>query len=241
MGIIKSFEHRLEKALEGTFSKVFKVGVHPIEVAKRISRLLEEEKSLAPGETLAPNRFEVYLSPSDYHRFEGYQGVMRTELEKLVIDQAQRRGYTLLTRPAIEFLLEEGLTEGNFEIVARIFTGSVAEPPRDGEKPVFAGERVTGRGYIEVLDGEEAGRSVELRGGGFKIGRAEDNDLVIKDMAVSRHHAVIDKTTGGYLVRDLHSTNGTMVNGRRVEERLLEDGDIILVGGTKLLFRCLRS
>ncbi len=237
MGIIKSFEHRLERALEGTFSKVFKVGVHPIEVAKRVSRLLEEEKSVAPGEVLAPNRFEIYLSDSDYRRFEGYRGVMQTELEKLVIDQAQRRRYTLLTRPTIEFILDEGLIEGDFRVSAKISAGSIREPSRGKENTFYPEGPKTVRGWIEVLEGKKVVQSVQLRPGGLRIGRAEDNDLVLEDMLVSRHHAIIEMTPGGYLVRDLHSTNGTAVNGRQVMERLLEDGDLIMVGGTRLLVR----
>ena len=69
------------------------------------------------------------------------------------------------------------------------------------------------------------------------IGRLPESDVTVPDPGVSRRHAEIRRENGGYLVADLGSTNGTMVNEARVSERTLEDGDRITVGGTVLEFR----
>jgi ABC transport system ATP-binding/permease protein len=84
-----------------------------------------------------------------------------------------------------------------------------------------------------VAGAEEA---IELRGRpSLAIGRAVDNDIVLDDLRVSRHHAQLVATAdGAYEVRDLGSSNGTFVNGRRVQHARLEPGDFIGVGGQTL-------
>ena len=64
----------------------------------------------------------------------------------------------------------------------------------------------------------------------LRIGRAGDNDIVIEDLSVSRHHAELRKAAGGYEIADLGSYNGTFVNGQRIESRPVTEQDVIGVG-----------
>jgi hypothetical protein len=69
------------------------------------------------------------------------------------------------------------------------------------------------------------------------VGRSSDNDLVVADSAVSRHHAILERFGDTWFVRDLNSSNGTDVNGDRViGERALRNGDELLVGRSRLVF-----
>lgn len=68
------------------------------------------------------------------------------------------------------------------------------------------------------------------------IGRGKDNDVVIADNSVSRHHALLAKTDKGYLLTDLSSFNGTKVAGRKIQSTLLQDADEIIVGFSKIIF-----
>ncbi|MBC7372503.1 MAG: FHA domain-containing protein, partial [Frankiales bacterium] len=69
------------------------------------------------------------------------------------------------------------------------------------------------------------------------IGRGADADLRLPDTGVSRAHAELRLTEGGVRLVDLDSTNGTVVNGRRVRESDLADGDRLDIGATSLTFR----
>ena len=69
------------------------------------------------------------------------------------------------------------------------------------------------------------------------IGRSEDNQLRLLDPGVSRRHVLVMATPGGYTIRDLGSQNGTYVNGTRVDESALTDGDRITIGEINLVFR----
>ncbi len=82
-----------------------------------------------------------------------------------------------------------------------------------------------------------SGQTLPVPGRGLRLGRMEDNDLVVAGERVSRYHAVVAETANGFTVTDLRSTNGTQVNDERVvESHLLHDGDRIRVGGTEIVF-----
>ncbi len=67
------------------------------------------------------------------------------------------------------------------------------------------------------------------------LGRETDNDLVLKDQKVSRHHAIIQRTGSIYQIVDQNSGNGTYVNGKRISEpTFLRHDDLVLIGDTKL-------
>ena len=68
------------------------------------------------------------------------------------------------------------------------------------------------------------------------IGRAPLNHIVIDDPAVSAQHAIISKSVDSYQLQDLHSTNGTQVNGVSVSEVELKDGDKIRFGSVVAVF-----
>ena len=91
---------------------------------------------------------------------------------------------------------------------------------------------------LRIEEGPDAGRVVNLsRGGVYRIGR-EGADLMLEDEKVSRKHAEIGLYgPEAYVLRDLASTNGTLVNGRRVSEKVkLKNGDLIQIGDTKIRF-----
>jgi hypothetical protein len=83
----------------------------------------------------------------------------------------------------------------------------------------------------------EDGRMIAVDENGLRIGRMPDNDLVLNDNLVSRHHCAITGTPAGFVLTDLQSTHGTTVNGERVTiARPLADGDLLVIGATRVQF-----
>ena len=68
------------------------------------------------------------------------------------------------------------------------------------------------------------------------IGRKLDNDLVIQDLLVSRHHAEVIQREGSYFIKDKNSTGGTYLNNKRIKEAQLFSNDLILLANTPLMF-----
>lgn len=89
---------------------------------------------------------------------------------------------------------------------------------------------------------DEAGRRIILQPDhATRLGRADDNEVILIDNRSSRHHAVISNSNGSFYIRDLGSTNGTFVDEVRIREQGLSDGDHIRVGDTRFIFRYMSS
>jgi len=90
---------------------------------------------------------------------------------------------------------------------------------------------------IGFLSWKTSGRSEQVEAGEFvTIGRDPGNQVILEDLCASGRHARIERKADGFMIRDLRSRNGTFINGTRVYEALLNDGDCIRIGETELAF-----
>jgi DNA-binding NtrC family response regulator len=103
--------------------------------------------------------------------------------------------------------------------------------------PVEGGKEFPFRsGKMVVISGVDLQKTFAIGGKEVTIGSQQDNYCVLNDPTVSRHHAVIEETGRGYVLRDLGSTNGTYLNEIRIKEAYLEYGSVIGLGNTRLQF-----
>ena len=103
-----------------------------------------------------------------------------------------------------------------------------------GETGRIGGDTNIATSMIKILrSGRAAG---DVPPGAIRIGRADDNDIVIPEVLASRHHATLVPTPHGTEIRDNRSINGTFVNGTRVETAVLNDGDVVTIGNIDLIF-----
>ena len=91
---------------------------------------------------------------------------------------------------------------------------------------------------IIVLSEIMRGKNFELTGNMYTIGRTDDREICIPDGTISSYHAEIERNGEIYTARDKGSTNGTRINGIRITEQILNNSDILQVGGIELLFDC---
>lgn len=92
------------------------------------------------------------------------------------------------------------------------------------------------RGKVVILSGPDRGKTLVVDRPELTIGSKEGNALVLSDPAVSRQHAVLIESAGGYLIRDLNSTNGTYLDGVPIKEAFLDFGRAIGLGETQMKF-----
>ncbi|MED5370982.1 MAG: FHA domain-containing protein [Myxococcota bacterium] len=94
---------------------------------------------------------------------------------------------------------------------------------------------------LVVLSGTRPtpGSRIEIPLDGLNIGRSEREDLTLADASASRHHAEIRRVGLDHHLRDPGSANGVFVNGKRISEHLLQDGDLLRIGDTELRFEAL--
>jgi hypothetical protein len=216
--------------VEGFFATAFRSGLQPVELAKRILREMDTGKSVGVKGVWAPNHFVFTLSSEDAERFQQVEGALVGELKQVVRDAAAERGWGLVGPPEIEFRTDGSLGRGQFGCEATLVEGE----PEPAPAPSAAG----GEAVIVLLEEGHEARTYQLHKQSVVIGRLPECDIVISDPGASRRHATITREDGGeYVLTDLGSTNGTIVNDEPVGEHVLSDGDRITIGNTVLEFR----
>jgi hypothetical protein len=197
-----------------------------------------------------PNEYTVYLSTGDRGQFEGYENSLVSELEEYLAEHASRENYALLTPPRVVFETDDDLGVGEFGIATRMaqYGRSADEEPPEGAAPGATMIYKPRTQPTEAASLEELGveRTVAvLRWDGQRraldkrrsvLGRSRDVDVQIEDPNVSRRHAEIVQEGSVFWLVDLGSTNGTEVEGRRVQRAQLAEGSRFTVGETTVTF-----
>jgi hypothetical protein len=223
--ILRDFERRLGGLVEGLFSKTFRSGLQPVELAKRILKEMDAGKTVGVSEIWAPNRFELYVSEEDAERFEHIEAALVAELNTVVRDNAAERGWGLVGPPDVELFTDGDLRRGDLGCRASLVEGEERFEP--AAAPTAS---------IVVREGTEV-RTVELSRDVMTVGRLPGCDVVLRDKGASRRHAQLRRSGGTWSITDLGSTNGTRLNGHVVQTHELADGDRITIGSTTLEFR----
>jgi FHA domain-containing protein len=225
--ILRDFERRLGGLVEGLFSKTFRSGVQPVELAKRILRAMDDGKTVGVSEVWAPNRFTFHLSAEDAERFKDIEAALVAELKQVVRDNAGERGWGLPGPPEVILEADEGLRRGDLRCEAALVQGE--------DRVVPTPQHVATASLVIHQDAQT--ESVPLEKETLTIGRLPDCDIVLKDRGASRRHAQIRTHEGTSTLMDLGSTNGTRLNGETVQTRELRDGDRITIGETLIEYR----
>jgi FhaA, N-terminal domain/FHA domain len=255
MGVARSIEQRLEGLVEGVFTKLFRSGLQPVEVGRRILREMAEGKTVSVNRIYVPNEFEVTMGPEDHDRFVGMEAQLVREFGDLVIDAAKQNRWNLMGVPRISFQAAEKMGRGEFKVEASLAAdadveaprASTHEPPRGGSPSqsralsLDSAERLGmagGAAVLEVLGNSgEIKEKISLASSPVTVGRGSSNDIVLGDANVSRKHAELRTDGGHWVLTDLGSTNGSLVNGRRASQQQLADDDRLTFGSTELVFR----
>ena len=248
MSILRNLEAKLEGLFEGAFSKTFKSKVQPVDIARKLSKEMQDNKTVSISRTYVPNQYVVWLSTADRAQFEGYEDGVKKELSDYLLEHARSEGLALLTRPTVDFQTDERLGLGEFGIQAMLVrppeeerSDAEPEPAEFGHTMVSSVDRDARR-----IDAPEAasgramlvgrGKRTVLSGNRVLIGRSRDCDVTLDDPNVSRRHAELRREGSTWLVSDLGSTNGVKVNGRRVDNHPLSSGDELVFGLEHLTF-----
>jgi hypothetical protein len=93
--------------------------------------------------------------------------------------------------------------------------------------------------WLVIVSGPRAGREFALHDGVFTIGRSIGSDIILDDVTVSGQHARIRYQDGQFILYDLASSNGTLVNNQQILKHKLTDGDLVGIGSTRLVFKTL--
>ncbi|WP_326598104.1 DUF3662 and FHA domain-containing protein [Streptomyces sp. NBC_01803] len=137
MGVLKRFEQRLEGLVNGTFAKVFKSEVQPVEIAGALQRECDNNATIWNRErTVVPNDFIVELSAGDFQRLSPYAGQLGDELAGMVKEYAKQQRYTFMGEIQVHLEKSDALDTGLYRVRSRtLAASSSAAPPPHGAPP----------------------------------------------------------------------------------------------------------
>ena len=236
-------ERFLERLLERPTARLFRSPLQPIQIQRRIERSMENERRVVDGRARVPDQYRVHLAPADVSALGGRAAQLAADLADEALAFARNHGYALDHAPTVELIVDRAVNTGEVRVsAARLEVRP--DPALGASDQALAADDFTGTRAFEAQpvaapaatlveqrpDG--SGRRVQLNGGPLAIGRAPDNDLVLDDRRVSRHHARLQARRGMLVLTDLDSANGSRVNGVAVSEVALGAGDRIEIGTT---------
>jgi hypothetical protein len=243
MNRLARFEALAERLVEGTFARLFAGRLSPLEVVAHLARAMEDHQVLsADGILLAPTHYWVYLHPHDYETLAVELQALEAELARDVAELAAQTGLRLVTSPVVRVLPDESAVIHEVRVDALwISEGADGEETKEGTCEMVIGEQGAeaggmvippGRPFL-ILDGQ---RHVDLLRSVVSVGRALDNDIILEDPRVSRHHAQLRRRYGRYVLYDMGSSSGTEINGYPVEECVLHSGDVVSFAGVQVIY-----
>jgi hypothetical protein len=215
LGFLEKFEKGLEKKVTGLFSKTFKSGLEPVEIASAIKHQMDAKASiLSRDRILVPNSYLVSLSPQDHQKLENLGAPLLDELNSLAAEHARKQGFQFGEVLEIKLVPNSSLVLGQLEISSEAKKLEVA--------------------WIPVL--QINGVIHEILQARTTVGRDSTADLRIGDNGLSRKHFEILWDGHKAAVRDLGSTNGTKVLGKKISQLTISSGTVVSAGRTDFVF-----
>ena len=246
MGILQRLEGFLERLFEAPAGRLGAT-LQPVSLAKRIERAMDTTKSFGDAGVIVPNQYSLHLNPADFAGFESYRSALEDDLAHGVLTRARHERYNLVARPRVQLLADRTVRRGDIRVAAKVADDSGERLKADIEAPVStdtvvfrqqeaAAPESARRAYLLVATEGQPAVQFDLGGPLITVGRASDNDVIVDDPMVSRHHCQLKLQHGAYGFVDLGSRNGSAVNGQQVQEVALGPGDIIQIGNTTIEF-----
>jgi hypothetical protein len=267
VGVLQRFERRLEGMVGLAFARIFKGKVHPAEIAKALQSEADEQRSvMGEGRVLAPNMYVVRLGSVDFENLAEWSDQLAAELADMVTEHIADEGYQTFGDVQVALEQDGDLPTGVFEVSSHVAdpapppSREAPLPPVNGhasaahpalpplpplrgrvatdtgrQGPSVVGRAGTRTQHVLVVDGP--GTRHVLSHGRNVIGRGTEADIRLPDTGVSRKHVDVVLDNGTAIAEDLGSTNGTLVNGRRISRQPLVDGDVIRIGHSVLVYR----
>lgn len=219
---------RIEEAcaafIERAFANMFPSDLEPAQIARKLVATMEARSYPEQNGIHAPSVYRVFVSPADFARLEPYRTYLQNEWTQLLKHVAERVGIRFAGNgPSVEMIEDSGVVSGGIEIEA----GNGVQEPKlfHTQQPIFV---------LRLTKGMPV-NAVFAIDGATRVGRSRESDIFLVDPSVSRNHALLDVRDGNLVVRDAGSTNGTFVNGERVQLQTLRPGDRVAFGKTEML------
>ena len=251
-GPIAAVERFFERLFERPAARLFQTRVEPVQIERALERVMESERRVQARRTYVPSTYRVLLNDADAAAIGTDMRNMATELAESLRIYARAHDYVLPARPRIDIGSSTAVQPSDVRAFAEpvVLPNPSAPGPMRPAKPVAPrpapppelvsqATAVFASPSANVPHAQLAVRSpggpvfrIPVRVGTLRMGRSLDNDIVLADDKVSRHHGQIGVRLGMLVYTDLGSTNGSLLNGHAVTEIALGPGDVLQLGNS---------
>ncbi len=252
-GPLAAVERFFERLFERPAARLFQPQVEVVQIQRALERVMESERRVQSRRSYVPTTFRVLLNDADAAAMGTDMRALTTELAESLRLYARSRGYTMLAQPRIEIGTSSTVPQSDVRAYAEPLVlpasagngngnghgnrqGALVRPPNiparspappDIGEPTAtyaAPQTATPRAQLAVRAPGHQVLRVPVKPGTLHMGRSLDNDIVLSDDKVSRHHGQIGVRLGMLVYTDLGSTNGSFLNGSAVTEIALGPG-----------------
>ncbi|GLY26783.1 DUF3662 and FHA domain-containing protein [Kineosporia sp. NBRC 101731] len=244
-------EKGIERAVNGAFAKAFRSEVQPVEIASALRREIDDRATVvARGRTLAPNTFVVELGAGDHERLGEWEDTLGDELRDVVAEHAGNQEYSFVGPITVRFEEAQDLDTGLFRVRSTTTRGTRPQQSHPQQQALSRApqqqQHRPGQGYGQPPAQQQQpdhpslvvdGRVYPITAPVTVIGRGTEADVIVDDIGVSRRHAEVRVEHGRLIAADLGSTNGTYVDGERINTAEVVDGSQIKIGRSTLVIR----
>lgn len=232
---IARLEEQLERLVEGAFAQLFGKKITARDIALGLARSMENNIKLPPSgdvHPIAPDRYAIFLNPQIHERLLKRQPNLSGMLTNHIIELASQSGYQMLTPPQVHILAQSDLETGKI-IVRGSHTQTAAHSTSIMQSISRPDQQQSPRNPQLIINRT---RIVALEQKIINIGRSTDNQIILDDAHISRHHAQLRLRFGRYTLFDVQSRGGTFVNNVAIKEHRLQSGDVIRIGQTQIIY-----
>lgn len=224
-------------------NKISQLHVQPEELARKLIKEMEDHRVTKGSASWVPSRYTVFLCPPDYERYADRIDTMQVELSRYVARRVRSKKYKTSSEPVVDIVVDPDLRLGYFGIQAHDDepTSLRSQPEATAIRSQPEATAILSRTEAERLGLAQQlivirsdGREQRFSKSRVLIGRSREADFRLDDPEVSRKHALVFWSEGEIVIKDLESTNGTMVNGRLVSSATVRPGDVVTIGEHRL-------
>ncbi len=229
---LDQIEARLQTLIEGSVNLLARSDAQHRLAHQLVTAAFENTTTAADGSLQGPDVFTIYLHPENLVYWQTHDRQI-VEISSGLQTAAREYGIHFSRQPVIHLAADPLLEVGGIQVTASGQENVNGQTAAFVPAPVSVPPSAIPRNAFLIIDGN---RVFPLTRTVINIGRRPDNHLVLPDPRVSRSHAQLRAIRGQYVLFDLNSTGGTIVNGRRINQCALKPGDVISLSGVPLIY-----
>jgi hypothetical protein len=229
----RKIEDWLEYWIEGSISRLLNSDLSSSSVASNLARTMERELQVdTKGTRHAPDQYTLYLNPQVLKGIEANLAEVTENFKQGLEEITRQQGYILSDSLTVNFEPDPKLKAWEVRSDASYQSEHLEETQRF-QQVVPANVPTPPQGAFLIIDGDW---HFALTQPVINIGRKDENQLVIDNLRISRTHAQLRVRDGRYILLDVGSKAGTIVNGQRIKQHILRPGDVITIGDVELVY-----